>query len=68
MVDETYKQQMRDSDMIFKQMTHGDFPTIETAKDALVFLYAPDKTISRSGISHALKKLERYYKEKEETP
>ncbi|KKM68230.1 hypothetical protein LCGC14_1462870 [marine sediment metagenome] len=60
---ETVEQQMRDSDMIFKQITCGDFPDFEIAQEAIALLYIPDMTISRSGISHAFKRLERYYGE-----
>lgn len=59
----TQENQQRDSDMIFTQITSGDFPTWELAKQALAFLYVPDMTISRSGISHAMERLERHYSE-----
>lgn len=50
-----------DSDMIFNQITHGDFPTLALAHQAVLMLYMPDPTISRSGIAHALGRLERHY-------
>lgn len=52
---------MRDADMIYNQITHGDFPDLSLAQAAIVKLYVPDLTISRAGISHALKRLEKYY-------
>ncbi|KKM17258.1 hypothetical protein LCGC14_1677590 [marine sediment metagenome] len=61
MSNETYEQQMKDSDMIFTQITTGDFDNWKDVKRAIVVLYVPDMTISRSGISHVLKRLERYY-------
>ena len=62
-MDENYEQQMSDSDMIFKQISTGDFENFEDAEKALV-LYVFDMTISRSGISHALGRLKRYYESK----
>ena len=59
---ETYEQQMKDSDMIFTQISSGDF-SLADFEEAICMLYIPDMTISRSGISHALKRLERHYKE-----
>ena len=61
-MEETYEQQMKDSDMIFKQITNGNFPTIDLAKRAICMIYIPDMSISRSGISHALERLEKHYK------
>ena len=58
---ETYEQQMRDSDMIFKQITSANYDNFDDAKRVVVMLYIPDLTVSRSGISHALKRLEKYY-------
>ncbi len=55
MSNETYEQQMKDSDMIFTQITTGDFDNWKDVKRAIVVLYVPDMTISRSGISHCLK-------------
>jgi hypothetical protein len=51
----------RDSDMIFTQITSGDFPTLKMAEQAVCVIYVPDMTISRAGISHALSRLERHY-------
>lgn len=60
-------QQQRDSDTIYLQITSGDFATYEEAQQAIVFFYVPDTAFSRAGISHALKRLERYYREKDES-
>lgn len=50
-----------DSDMIFKQITSGDFPDFAIAQRAVCVIYVPDTTISRGGIADALKRLERHY-------
>lgn len=55
------EQWQRDSDMIFKQITSGDFKDIGEAEAAVVYLYLPDMTISRQGISHALNRLDLHY-------
>ena len=62
---ETFRKQEEDSNMIFNQITHGDFPTWELAEQALVTIYIPDMTISRAGISHAMKRLQKFYKDKQ---
>jgi hypothetical protein len=65
-MNETIEQQERDAEMIFNQITNGDFKNNTEATQALVALYIPDMTISRSGISLAMKKLENHYSEKED--
>jgi hypothetical protein len=57
---------MKDSDMIFTQITEANFNNLKEAKRTIVYLYVPDMTISRAGISHALNRLEKYFKEKED--
>lgn len=59
---ETVEQQQKDSDMIFTQISSGDFDDFKMAESAVLMLYVMDQTISRAGISHALKRLERHYK------
>jgi hypothetical protein len=59
---ENKDQMLKDSDMIFTQITTGAFENWDEVNQAVVMLYVPDMTISRSGISHALKRLEDYYK------
>jgi hypothetical protein len=58
---ETYQQQTKDSDMIFTQITTAAYKDFAEAQRAIVLLYIPDMTISRSGISHALKRVERHF-------
>lgn len=58
---ESPDRQQADSDMIFTQITSGDFNTFEEAQQAVVFFYIPDLSISRAGISHALKRLEKHF-------
>ena len=65
---ETYEQQSKDSDMIFTQVTSGSFEDYEQAERTVVTFYAPDLTISRAGISHALKRLQQYYRDKNDVP
>jgi hypothetical protein len=56
-----------DSDMIFAQISSGDFNNYADAERLVCVLYVPDMTITRAGISDALKRLERHYKAKEPT-
>jgi hypothetical protein len=58
---ENHNQQMSDSDMIFTQISAGNFDDYKMAEAAVAMLYVPDKTISRAGIAHALDRLERHY-------
>ncbi len=62
-MDETCEQQMKDSDRIFTAVSTGDFDNYKQAEQVVVELYILDLSISRSGISHALKRLERFYAE-----
>ena len=67
MKKETVEQQMADSTMIVKQITSGDFRTYDEAEQAIVALYVPDLSVSRSGISHALGQLKKHFAS-QETP
>ena len=59
---ETVEQQTKDSNMIFTQITtSNNFTSFDDANRAVVTLYVPDMTISRAGISHALKRLEKHH-------
>ena len=58
---ETVEQQTKDSDMIFTAITTGDFKSFDEANQAVVMMYIPDRSFSRSGISHALKRLEKHH-------
>jgi len=61
MANETYEQQMKDSDMIFTAVTSGDFSNYKEAERVVVMGYVMDMSFSRAGISHALKRLEKHY-------
>ncbi len=52
-----------DADMIFTQISSGDFDDFAMAQRAVVMIYVPDMTVSRAGISLALKRLEYFYAE-----
>jgi len=61
MKNETIEDQRKDSDMIFTMISTGDFDDYKMAEQAVVMLFVPDRTFSRSGISHALRRLEEFY-------
>ena len=65
---ETLEQQMSDSDTIFTQISSGDFDDFKMAEQTVVMLYVVDMSFSRAGISHALKRLERFYAERSNEP
>jgi hypothetical protein len=58
---ETAQKQQEDSDMIFTQITTGDFATLQEAEATIALFYVPDTSISRAGISHAIGRLKKYY-------
>lgn len=60
-MSETIEQQQKDSDTIFTAISTGDFDDFKQAESAVAMFYAMDMSFSRSGISHALKRLERFY-------
>lgn len=62
-MSETVEQQTRDSDMIFTQISTSAIVSYEEAERLIVNLYVPDKSVSRAGISHALKRLEKFFKD-----
>ncbi|WP_299075624.1 hypothetical protein [uncultured Paraglaciecola sp.] len=62
-MSETLEQQNRDSDRIFTAISTGDFDDYQQAEQAVVMFYITDLSFSRSGISHALKRLEKHYAE-----
>lgn len=51
----------RDPDVVFTAVSTGDFDDYKMVEQAVVVLYVPDMSVSRSGISHAPKRLERFY-------
>lgn len=57
----------RDSDMVFTAVSTGYFDDYKMAERAVVMLYVHDMSVSRAGISHALKRLERFYAERSNT-
>lgn len=61
MMAETYDQQIKDSDIIFTAISTGNFDNYKQAERAVVLFYVPDMDFSRSGIAHALKRLEVFY-------
>ena len=63
MSEETYEQQMKDSDTIFTAISTSNIDNFEEANKAIVMGYVMDLSFSRSGISHALKRLEKYYED-----
>ena len=58
------KKQMEDSDIIFTAISTSGLLNYKEAEQMIVMAYIPDESFSRAGISHALKRLERFYKEK----
>ena len=67
-MEETYEQQMKDSDIIFTAVTSGDFKDFQEAGAVVAAFYIMDMSVSRSGISHALKRLEKHYAGKAKQP
>jgi hypothetical protein len=61
---ETLDQQMKDSNLVYNQITLAGIKTYKEAERMIVYLYVPDISISRAGISHALKRLEKFYSER----
>lgn len=58
-------QQQQDSDMIFDQITSmGGFNSMDEIRATIALFYVPDMAISRAGISHALKRLEKHFAQK----
>ena len=51
----------RDSDMVFTAISTSGARDFKEAEQMAVMFYVPDMTVSRAGISHALKRLERHY-------
>ena len=56
------EQQRYDSDTIFTQITEmGGFASMDEVRATVALFYVPDMSISRAGISHALKRLEKHF-------
>ena len=65
MKEETYEQQMKDSETIFTAISTSGVDNFKDAERMIVFAYVTDMSFSRAGISHALKRLERFYEEQQ---
>ena len=61
--NESYEQQTKDSDMIFKQISTSAIDNFVDAEKLLV-TYIMDMSISRAGISHARERLQKFYQNK----
>jgi len=61
--NESYEQQTKDSDMIFKQISTSAIDNFVDAEKLLV-TYIMDMSISRAGISHARGRLQKFYQNK----
>ncbi len=61
---ETYENQVKYSDAIFTAISTSDARNFKEAEKMVVMFYVMDPAIPRSGISHALKRLEKFYNEK----
>ena len=59
---ETYKNQMKDSEIIFTAISTSGARDFKEAEKMVVMGYVMDMSFSRAGISHALKRLEKFYK------
>lgn len=62
---ESYDIMMKDSNRVFKTMSTSGFKTYKEAEQAVVVFYFTDMSYSRAGICHALKRLEKFYEEKQ---
>ena len=62
MKKENYENQMKDSDTIFTAVSTSKAKNFEEANRIVVVGYIMDMSFSRAGISHALKRLEKFYK------
>lgn len=61
---ETYENQTKDSDTIFTAISTSGAIDFKDAEKMVVMMYVMDMSFSRAGISHALKRLEKFYSEK----
>ena len=59
---ETYENQMKDSETIFTAISTSGARDFKEANRMVVAGYIMDMSFSRAGISHALKRLEKFYK------
>ena len=59
---ESMEQMMKDSDRIFITISTANYDNYSQAEQAVVVFYVFDKSFSRAGISHALSRLEQFYR------
>ena len=57
----TNEQQQKDSDTIFNHVTSCRLESMEEANRAIMLFYVPDMSVSRAGICHALKRIQKYF-------
>ena len=62
--NDDYDKQNRDADMIFTQISTSSIDNYDDARQLICGFYVTDMSISRAGISLALKRLEEFYKDK----
>ena len=68
MGNKTYEKQMRDSDTIFTAISTSGALDYKDAERMVVAGYVTDMSFSRAGISHALKRLEKFWQDKNGKP
>jgi len=59
------KKIQEDSDIIFTAISTSSINNFKDAEQIITFGYVPDMSFSREGISHALKRLKKYYQKKQ---
>ena len=64
---ESMEQMIKDSDHIFTTISTANYDNYFQAERAIVLFYVLDRSFSRAGISHALSRLELFYKKQEIT-
>jgi len=52
-------------DMIFTAVSQGAFDTYKEAEQCVAFMYVPDMNFTRHGICLALKRLKKFYEDKD---
>lgn len=62
--NEDFEQQNKDADMIFTQISTSSIDNYDDARQLICGFYVTDMSISRAGVSLALKRLEEFYKDK----
>ena len=52
---------IKDSNIIFTAISTGNFDNFQQAMQVIATLYITDLNFSRAGISHAIKRLDKFY-------